>query len=82
MLEPHLVRFMSSQIEGVGTGITTPAEAKQNLEGVASFVSMCGGVHADISLTHGYYRFINLPDEVLLQVCREVVFKNFPEYNH
>lgn len=70
-LEPYLVKFMSYIIEAVGTNWKTPAEARAELKGIESFVSLFGGVHSRYAMMHQYFNFVNLKDEDMIKICKK-----------
>jgi hypothetical protein len=72
-IEPYLQRFLTIQIEGVGIGMTKPEDARNNLKGVKFFVSCFGGIHASLATQNVYWDFINMSDEQMIKICKEVV---------
>lgn len=70
-LEPYLVKFMSYIIESVGCGWKKPAEARAQLKGIESFVSLFGGIHSRMAMMNQYFNFVNLKDEDMIKICKE-----------
>jgi hypothetical protein len=70
-IEPYFQRFLSMQIESVGAGLITPKEAKEYLKGVDYF-SCFMGLHCRLAVSNVYGKFIRLPDDQLLAICKKI----------
>ena len=88
-IEPYLAKFMGSMVEFVAGARTeeqqkeldfgwTVAEIKQWVKGVEVFVSMTCGLHAKTFMSNAYYNmWKNIPDDKLLEICKQVVREQF-----
>lgn len=71
-IEGYLQRFLMVQIEALAFGLHKPAEVRNYLSGVAYFVRCSCGLHAEIATNNSYEAFINLSDEEMMKISKEV----------
>lgn len=70
-IEPYLKRFLSIQIESCAYGVN-PVEIRANLKGVEFFISCFGAIHSRYAVNNEYNRVINLSDEDMIKICKQV----------
>jgi hypothetical protein len=71
-IEPYLKTFLSMQIESIGLGYSTPAEARADLKGVEHFVSIFCGIHSRFATSNEYNKFCSMSDEQIIEICKKV----------
>jgi len=76
IIEPQIQWYLRNLLIEVGEGHMTPAEAKLRLQYISSFIDQSCGIHAQMSTTNSYYKFIILEDDQLYKLCKQVVDKN------
>lgn len=74
-IEPYLVRNFSLTIEGVACGYTTPDEARSYLKAIEIFVSRFCGLHARMAAMNETYKFCDLNDEVMIEICKSAYWE-------
>jgi hypothetical protein len=74
-IEPYLSNFMNYLIEGIGTGLLTVEECKNDLRGVEHFISIYGGVHSRIAMSNQLGVFLRLSDSEMETMCKKIVTK-------
>jgi hypothetical protein len=72
-IEPYLHTFLSMQIESIGLGFTTPAEARAELKGVEHFIMIFAGLHARYAVMNEYGKFCRMTDEQIIEICKKAV---------
>lgn len=72
-IEPYLVKFTVNLIEGVGTGLFKPEEARNMLDGVNYFVQCYCGIHAKFASSNNYDKFKRMSDEDMISICKKVI---------
>lgn len=72
-IEPYLLRFLMFQIESVGTGLITPAQAREYLKGVEYFAGSFCGIHARFATCNQYDKFKNLSDKDMINICKQTL---------
>lgn len=71
-IEPYLMKFLGYLIDSIAMGLITPAEARSDFKGVEHFISLYAGIHARYACSNELTRFIKLPDEEMIKVCKTV----------
>ena len=85
-IEPYLATFMGSMVEFVASAITEEEKAKRNglgwtvaeikawVKGVEVFVSHSCGIHARYAMMNEMYKFVELPDDKLKEICHKATY--------
>ena len=79
-IEPYLQKFLVFQIESVGTGLITPAQAREYLKGVDYFAGAFCGLHASLATSNEYKKFMNMSDEKMIEICQETIRNSVGNY--
>jgi hypothetical protein len=71
-IEPYLRTFLMMEIESVGFGFSTPAEARAELKAVEQFFMIFAGLHARYAVMNEYGKFSRMTDEEIIEICKKV----------
>ena len=71
LIEPHIVKTISSILESIATGYIKPSEAKIMFRGIDWFISQAGGVHSRLATTNVIFGIGELSDEDLFKISRK-----------
>jgi hypothetical protein len=85
-IEPYLATFMGSMVEFIASARTPEEKAKLNgigwtvdevknwVKGVEVFVSMTCGIHARYAMMNEMYKFNEIDNDKLKEICRKVTY--------